>query len=64
MLGRSAYGVRHHRTGARRPRSEAGWMGKDMWSGCRRSGRCRRIIPAFNPYNYQTGAVWPHDNSL
>jgi glycogen debranching enzyme len=20
--------------------------------------------PAFNPYNYQTGAVWPHDNSL
>ena len=22
------------------------------------------IILAFNPYNYQTGAVWPHDNSL
>ena len=20
--------------------------------------------PSFNPYNYQTGAVWPHDNSL
>ncbi|MFZ1107237.1 MAG: glycogen debranching N-terminal domain-containing protein [Rhodomicrobium sp.] len=20
--------------------------------------------PAFNPYNYQTGAVWPHDNAL
>jgi hypothetical protein len=30
---------------------------------------CRRITlsadhPSFNPYNYQTGAVWPHDNSL
>ena len=20
--------------------------------------------PAFNPYDYQTGAVWPHDNSI
>ena len=20
--------------------------------------------PSFNPYNYQTGAVWPHDNAL
>lgn len=20
--------------------------------------------PSFNPYDYQTGAVWPHDNSL
>jgi len=20
--------------------------------------------PAFNPYNYQTGAVWPHDNAI
>jgi Mannosylglycerate hydrolase MGH1-like glycoside hydrolase domain len=20
--------------------------------------------PAFNPYNYQTGSVWPHDNAI
>jgi len=20
--------------------------------------------PAFNPYNYQTGSVWPHDNGM
>jgi glycogen debranching enzyme len=19
---------------------------------------------AFNPYNYQTGSVWPHDNAI
>ena len=37
-------------------------MGKDMWSGWE-SGRYLRIS-AFNPYNYQTGAVWPHDSSL
>ena len=38
-------------------------MGKDMWSGW----GVRTLSadhPAFNPYNYQTGAVWPHDNSL
>ena len=38
-------------------------MGKDMWSGW----GIRTLSadhPAFNPYNYQTGAVWPHDNSL
>ena len=37
--------------------------GKDMWSGW----GIRTLSadhPAFNPYNYQTGAVWPHDNSL
>src|SRR6478752_5074187 len=36
-------------------------MGKDMWSGW----GIRTLSadhPAFNPYNYQTGAVWPHDN--
>jgi glycogen debranching enzyme len=31
-------------------------MRKDMWSGWG--------IRTLNPYNYQTGAVWPHDNSL
>jgi glycogen debranching enzyme len=38
-------------------------MSKDMWSGW----GIRTLSadhPAFNPYNYQTGAVWPHDNSL
>src|SRR5260221_1819391 len=38
-------------------------MRKDMWSGW----GIRTLStdhPPFNPYNYQTGAVWPHDNSL
>jgi glycogen debranching enzyme len=38
-------------------------MKPDMWSGW----GIRTLSsdhPAFNPYNYQTGAVWPHDNSL
>jgi glycogen debranching enzyme len=38
-------------------------MAPDMWSpwGIRTlsSGH-----PAFNPYNYQTGSVWPHDNAF
>ena len=38
-------------------------MRKDMWTGW----GIRTLSadhPSFNPYNYQTGAVWPHDNSL
>jgi glycogen debranching enzyme len=38
-------------------------MQKDMWSGW----GIRTLSSdhsSFNPYNYQTGAVWPHDNSL
>ena len=38
-------------------------MQNDMWSGW----GIRTLSsdhPSFNPYNYQTGAVWPHDNSL
>jgi glycogen debranching enzyme len=38
-------------------------MSKDMWSGW----GIRTLSadhPSFHPYNYQTGAVWPHDNSL
>jgi glycogen debranching enzyme len=38
-------------------------MWEDMWSGW----GIRTLSanhPSFNPYNYQTGAVWPHDNSL
>jgi len=38
-------------------------MAPDMWSpwGIR---TLSTEHPAFNPYNYQTGAVWPHDNAL
>jgi glycogen debranching enzyme len=35
----------------------------DMWSGW----GIRTLSasnPAFNPYNYQTGSVWPHDNAV
>jgi glycogen debranching enzyme len=38
-------------------------MRQDMWSGW----GIRTLSadhPSFNPYNYQTGAVWPHDNAL
>ena len=38
-------------------------MAPDMWS---RLGHSHALAehPAFNPYNYQTGSVWPHDNAL
>jgi len=38
-------------------------MCQDMWTGwgIRTLSANHR---SFNPYNYQTGAVWPHDNSL
>jgi glycogen debranching enzyme len=35
----------------------------DMWTGW----GIRTLSadhPAFNPYNYQTGSVWPHDNAV
>jgi len=38
-------------------------MAPDMWSGW----GIRTLStqnPAFNPYNYQTGSVWPHDNGM
>ncbi|MBV9432175.1 MAG: amylo-alpha-1,6-glucosidase [Hyphomicrobiales bacterium] len=38
-------------------------MRRDMWSGW----GIRTLSadhPSFNPYNYQTGSVWPHDNSI
>ena len=38
-------------------------MKPDMWSGWG-IRTLSALNPAFNPYNYQTGAVWPHDNSL
>jgi glycogen debranching enzyme len=38
-------------------------MAPDMWTGW----GIRTLAathPAFNPYNYQTGSVWPHDNAI
>ncbi|MGH6794752.1 MAG: amylo-alpha-1,6-glucosidase [Methylocella sp.] len=38
-------------------------MAPDMWTGW----GIRTLSsdnPAFNPYNYQTGTVWPHDNGI
>ena len=38
-------------------------MAPDMWTGW----GIRMLSasnPAFNPYNYQTGSVWPHDNGI
>ena len=28
------------------------------------SGRCRHSNPAYNPFSYQRGSVWPHDNGI
>jgi glycogen debranching enzyme len=38
-------------------------MAPDMWTGW----GIRTLSaghPAFNPYNYQTGSVWPHDKAI
>jgi glycogen debranching enzyme len=38
-------------------------MAPDMWTGW----GIRTLSadhPAFNPYNYQTGSVWPHDSAI
>jgi glycogen debranching enzyme len=38
-------------------------MAPDMWSGAG-IRTLSALNPAFNPYNYQTGSVWPHDNAI
>ncbi len=38
-------------------------MQPDMWSGWG-VRTLSALNPAFNPYNYQTGSVWPHDNGI
>ena len=38
-------------------------MAPDMWSGWG-IRTLSTLNPAFNPYNYQTGSVWPHDNGI
>src|SRR6266481_1287440 len=38
-------------------------MAPDMWSGWG-IRTLSALYPAFNPYNYQTGSVWPHDNAI
>jgi len=48
---------------ARAARVVARLLRPDMWSGW----GIRTLSadnPSFNPYSYQNGAVWPHDNSL
>jgi glycogen debranching enzyme len=38
-------------------------MAPDMWSGWG-IRTLSTLNSAYNPYNYQTGAVWPHDNAI
>ena len=38
-------------------------MAPDMWTGWG-IRTLSATNPAFNPYGYQTGSVWPHDNAL
>jgi glycogen debranching enzyme len=38
-------------------------MAPDMWSGWG-IRTLSALHPTFNPYNYQTGSVWPHDNAV
>jgi glycogen debranching enzyme len=38
-------------------------MAPDMWCGWG-IRTLSTLNPAFNPYNYQTGSVWPHDNAI
>ncbi|HVZ08971.1 glycogen debranching N-terminal domain-containing protein [Rhodopila sp.] len=38
-------------------------MQADMWSGWG-IRTLSALHKSFNPYNYQTGAVWPHDNAI
>ena len=47
----------------RAARVAARLMQPDMWSGWGiRTMTCDN--PTYNPYSYQNGSVWPHDNSL
>ena len=47
----------------RAARVVARFMQPDMWSGWGIRTLSARH-KSFNPYNYQTGAVWPHDNAI
>ncbi len=47
----------------RAPRVVARLMQPDMWSGWG-IRTLSALHPAYNPYSYQVGSVWPHDNSL
>lgn len=38
-------------------------MAPDMWSGWG-IRTLSALHPAFNPYSYQCGSVWPHDNGI
>jgi glycogen debranching enzyme len=39
-------------------------MAPDMWTVDGVGYPVSANNPAFNPYNYQTGSVWPHDNGI
>ena len=47
----------------RAPRVIARLTADDMWSGWG-IRTLSAVHPAFNPFSYQRGAVWPHDNAL
>src|SRR5262249_57161981 len=38
-------------------------MQPDMWSGWG-IRTLSALNPAYNPFSYQSGSVWPHDNGL
>jgi len=38
-------------------------LGGDMWSGWG-IRTLSAVNPAYNPFSYQLGSVWPHDNSI
>ena len=47
----------------RAARVVARFMQPDMWSGWG-IRTLSALHPSYNPYSYQNGSVWPHDNSL
>ena len=50
-------------TPERAARVVARFMQPDMWSGWG-IRTLTALNPSYNPYSYQNGSVWPHDNSL
>ena len=45
------------------PKPDIKAVAPDMWSGWG-IRTLSALHPSFNPYNYQTGSVWPHDNAV
>jgi len=55
--------VVRHRAPERAKKVVERLMAPDMWTGWG-IRTLSAYNPAFNPYNYQTGSVWPHDNAI